>query len=97
MYVSAHETKTSEKKKNYFMVIYLRATIIISVVVHQVSVVFHMCGIIQLTFMNTISIRIFNIKTDAGVIQVAKIFTLVQTLDNLGSIVWFIKRCLAKK
>ena len=71
------------------MVSYLRTAVIVNAVVHQISIMFHMSGIIQLTFMNSIVIRDFNIKTDTGVIQIAKIFTLVQILDKLGIYVVF--------
>ena len=75
--------KQTEGRKLNFLVAYLRATIMVAGVIHQVSVMFHVSGIIQLTFMRSICILVFNIKTDTGVIQVAKIFTLVQVLDNL--------------
>ena len=44
---------------------------------------FNVSGIIQLTFMCSTD-RILNIKTDASVIHVAKIFTFVQALDRNG-------------
>ena len=65
------------------MVPYLRTAIIVNAVVDQISIMFHMSGIIQLTFMDPIFIRVFDIKTDTAVIDIAKILTLVQTFDKL--------------
>ena len=53
-------------------------------VVHQAYDMFHMSGIIQLAFVGSIGVRIFNIKTDTSIFQVAKIFTVNQTLDKQG-------------
>lgn len=46
---------------------------------------FQMSRVIKLARMrSTFRIFIFNIKTDTVVIQVAKIFTVIQVLDELG-------------
>ena len=64
------------------MVANLGAAIIVHQVIDKVSAIFHMSGIIQLTFMNAIVVRVLNIKTNTGVIHVTKIFTLVQVIDK---------------
>ena len=66
------------------MVTYFGATIVVELVVFQNPVVVQVSGVIQLTFMSSIRIFVFNIKTDTVCIQVATVFTLVQVLDSHG-------------
>ena len=66
------------------MVTYFGATIVVELVVFQNPVVVQVSGVIQLTFMSSIRIFVFNIKTDTVCIQVSTVFTLVQVLDSHG-------------
>ena len=72
----------SLKKK--MIVTYFGATIIVKMVVRQISIALQVSGVIQLTFMSSVGIFVLNIKTDTVCIQVATVFTLVQVIDNHG-------------
>jgi len=74
------------KKDSYYFRFphYLCTPIIENRVIDEVCVIFQMSRVIKLALMcSTFRIFIFNIKTDTAIVQVAKIFTIIQTADKL--------------